>query len=44
MHTSSTRNNEMHDFTLIKLTVSRFEGTGCFLIIATVTRIKHIDN
>jgi len=43
-HTSSTRNNELHDCTLIKLIVSRFEGTGLSLTIANFTRIKHIDN
>jgi hypothetical protein len=40
MHTSSTRNNELHSRTLIKLIFSRFEGRGCFLITATVTRIN----
>jgi len=44
MYASSTRNNELHDFTFIKLTVSRFEATGRSLIIATVKRIKHTDN
>jgi hypothetical protein len=44
MHTVSTRNNELHDCTLIKLIVSHFEGTRGFLIIANFTRIKHIDN
>jgi len=29
-HTSSIRNNAVHDLTLIKLTVARFVGTGLF--------------
>jgi len=44
MHTISTRNNELHDCTLIKLIVSRVEGTGGFIIIANFTRIKQIDS
>jgi hypothetical protein len=31
-HTSSTRNNALHDMTLIKVVVDRFVGTGSFLI------------
>jgi hypothetical protein len=31
MHTSSTRNNAVHDFTLMKLIVARFLGTGFYI-------------
>jgi hypothetical protein len=34
----------LHDLTLIKMTVARFVGTGCFLIILTTIRNKHITN
>jgi len=30
IHTSGTRNNTLHDLTLIKLKVARLVGTGCF--------------
>jgi hypothetical protein len=32
MHTSSIRNNALHDLTLIELNVSRFMCTGGFLV------------
>ena len=32
MHTISTRNDELHDFTLIKMAVPPFVVTGNFLI------------
>jgi hypothetical protein len=32
IHTSTIRNNALHDLTLIKMTVVRFVGTGGFLI------------
>jgi hypothetical protein len=45
IHTSSTRNNAVHDLTLIKLTVIRFVGSGVSeLYIVTVIRHKHIAN
>jgi len=32
MHTSNIHNYTLHDWTLIKMTVAGFVGTGCFLI------------
>jgi len=32
MHTSSIRNDALHDLTFIKITVARFVGTGGFII------------
>jgi len=32
INTSNIRNNALHHFTLIKMTVARFVGTGGFLI------------
>jgi len=31
-HTGSTRNNALHDLTLIEMTAARFVGTGGFLV------------
>ena len=40
MHTSSTRNKAGHDFTKLKVTLARFVGTGCFLVV----RNEHYGN
>jgi hypothetical protein len=39
-NTSRSRNNALDDFSLIKMTVSRFMGTGSFLMIYCNTRTK----
>jgi hypothetical protein len=45
IHTSSIRNNALHDYTFIKLIVARFVGTGGFLItLLRIIRNKHVAN
>ena len=40
IYTGSIRNNALHDLNLIKLTVARFMGTGCFFIRYTGVHMK----
>jgi hypothetical protein len=36
--------NILHDLTLIKMTVSRYVSTGCFLVTYTVSQNEHITS